>query len=214
MNYQALRLKMVEEQLIRRGIKNSRVLEAFRQVERERFVPDAEKAHAYDDHPLPIGMAQTISQPYIVALMTEALQLIGKEKVLEIGTGSGYQSAILAKLAPDVYSIERIPDLAEKTQGLLAAMGCTNVHIRIGDGTLGWPEEAPFDRIIITAATPEIPAPMVSQLNEGGRIVYPQGQLFHQELTVGVKHAGLIKNETLCSCMFVPLIGKHGMKNG
>jgi len=214
MDYQALRRKMVDEQIARRGIKNARVLEAFRQVEREQFVPDSEKTHAYEDFPLPIGLGQTISQPYIVALMTEALQLIGKEKVLEIGTGSGYQCAILAKLAHSVYSIERLAELAQHAKTIVEGMGYANIHIKTGDGSLGWIEEAPFDRIIITAAIPDIPQPLIAQLREGGRMVYPQGELYHQALTVAVKENNELKTEILCGCIFVPLIGKHGMING
>jgi protein-L-isoaspartate(D-aspartate) O-methyltransferase len=214
MDYQALRRKMVEEQISRRGIKNTRVLEAFLQIEREQFVPDNEKTHAYDDCPLSIGLNQTISQPYIVALMTEALQLIGKEKVLEIGTGSGYQTAILGKLAQSVYSIERLPALAAQARTVVDRIGYTNIRIKTGDGSLGWEEEAPFDRIIITAATPGVPVPLVEQLREEGRMVYPQGQAFQQALTVAVKERGLLKTEVLCGCVFVPLIGKYGIKNG
>ncbi|MFA5099863.1 MAG: protein-L-isoaspartate(D-aspartate) O-methyltransferase [Candidatus Omnitrophota bacterium] len=214
MDYNALRLKMVEEQISRRGIKNSRVLEVFRQVKREQFVPDNEKANAYNDCPLPIGLNQTISQPYIVALMTEALQLIGKEKVLEIGTGSGFQTAVLANLAHSVYSIERLPELAERAKKAVDGLGYTNIHFKTGDGSLGWEDEAPFDRIIITAAAPDVPEPLAEQLREGGRIVYPQGQLFHQALTVAVKENDILKTEVLCGCVFVPLIGKYGIKNG
>jgi protein-L-isoaspartate(D-aspartate) O-methyltransferase len=214
MDYRALRLKMVEEQISRRGIKNSRVLEVFRQIERERFVPDSEKARAYDDCPQSIGFNQTISQPYIVALMTEALQLVGKEKVLEIGTGSGYQTAILAKLARSVNSIERIPELADRARKIVGELGYTNIDIRTGDGSLGWEEEAPFDRIIITAATPDVPLPLAEQLREGGRMVYPQGPAFQQALTLAVKENGVLKTEVLCGCVFVPLIGKYGMRNG
>jgi protein-L-isoaspartate(D-aspartate) O-methyltransferase len=213
MDYLALRLKMVEEQISRRGIKNSRVLDAFRQLEREQFVPEKDQACAYEDHPLPIGLNQTISQPYIVALMTEALQLIGKEKVLEIGTGSGYQTAILATLAQHVYSIERMPELANRAQEVLKNLEFRNITLKTGDGTLGWEEEAPFDRIIITAATPVVPEPLVEQLREGGIMVYPRGELFQQELTIGVKENGLLKTNTLCGCIFVPLIGKYGVKH-
>jgi protein-L-isoaspartate(D-aspartate) O-methyltransferase len=214
MDYRALRQKMVDEQISRRGIKNQRVLDAFLKVERDRFVPDNEKQRAYSDCPLPIGLNQTISQPYIVAYMTEALQLIGKERVLEIGTGSGYQTAILAELAKSVYSIERLPELSERANELLISLGYGNIHLKVGDGTLGWEEEAPFDRIIIAAATPEAPAPLAEQLREGGRMVYPQGGLFQQELTIAVKVNGVLEAERLCGCMFVPLIGKHGIKHG
>ncbi|MBP6920805.1 MAG: protein-L-isoaspartate(D-aspartate) O-methyltransferase [Candidatus Omnitrophica bacterium] len=214
MDHQALRLKMVEDQIVRRGIRDNRVLEAMRRVARDRFVPESEKKNAYNDHPLPIGASQTISQPYIVALMTETLALTGAEKVLEIGTGSGYQTAILAELAQSIYSIERIPELADNARNLLDALGYRNIHIKNADGTLGWPQEAPFDRIIITAAAPEIPGPLVDQLAEGGRLVYPQGQYFQQELTVAHKEKNAIRIERMCGCAFVPLIGKYGLKNG
>ena len=160
MDFQVLRKKMVEEQLIPRGIKNERVLEAFKKIEREKFVPEELRMSAYADYPLPIGEGQTISQPYIVALMTESLLLRGDEKVMEIGTGSGYQTAILSQLAKEVYSIERFDSLAKKTEATLKELGYLNIKIQVGDGTLGWPEEAPFDRIIITAASPRIPLPL------------------------------------------------------
>lgn len=213
MDYQAIRLKMVEDQIVRRGIQDRRVLEALRQVERDRFVPEGEKSHAYNDYPLPIGSDQTISQPYIVALMTELLELAGNEKVLEIGTGSGYQTAIVAKLAGSVFSIERIPELANRAYNLLTELGYGNIHIRNADGSVGWEEEAPFDRIIITAAAPDIPAPLAGQLAEGGILVYPQGQFFQQEMTVAKKINGKIESDRICSCVFVPLIGKYGLKN-
>jgi len=214
MDHQALRLKMVEDQIVRRGIRDNRMLEAMRRVARDRFVPESEKNNAYNDHPLPIGASQTISQPYIVALMTETLALTGAEKVLEIGTGSGYQTAILAELAQSIYSIERIPELADNARNLLDALGYRNIHIKNADGTLGWPQESPFDRIIITAAAPEIPGPLVDQLAEGGRLVYPQGQYFQQELTVAHKEKNVIRIERICGCAFGPLIGKYGLKNG
>jgi len=205
---------MVEEQIARRGINNTGVLDVFMRVERERFVPRDQIKRAYDDCPLPIGSDQTISQPYIAALMTEALRLSGREKILEIGTGSGYQAAILAESAQDVYSIERLPELAERAKTIVNGIGYTNIHIRTGDGSLGWPEEAPFDRIIITAAIPDIPQPLISQLREGGRMVYPLGELYHQALTAAVKENNELKTEILCGCVFVPLIGKHGMTHG
>ncbi|HQJ16024.1 MAG TPA: protein-L-isoaspartate(D-aspartate) O-methyltransferase [Candidatus Omnitrophota bacterium] len=213
MNYQAFRLKMVEDQIVRRGIKDKRVLEAMRHVERDRFVPENEKSRAYNDYPLPIGSNQTISQPYIVALMTELLELTGNEKVLEIGTGSGYQTAILSELAGSVFTIERIPELANRAKSLLQEIGYGNIHIRNADGSLGWEEEAPFDRIIITAAAPDIPAPLAAQLAEGGILVYPRGQSFQQEMTVAKRIKGKIESGRICSCVFVPLIGKYGLKN-
>lgn len=204
---------MVEQQISRRGIRDPRVLNAFTKVEREFFVPENEQDLSYHDGPLPIGFGQTISQPYIVALMTEALAIESTSRVLEIGTGSGYQAAILSKLARMVYSVERIPELAQNAQGLLGRLGYTNVKIKTGDGTLGWTEESPFDRIIITAATPEAPGPLIEQLKEGGIIVYPQGKIFFQDLMAAKKVDGELKAERLCGCMFVPLIGKYGMKN-
>ena len=203
---------MVEEQLIPRGIKNERVLEAFIKIERHRFVPEELSASAYADYPLPIGEGQTISQPYIVALMTEALLLTGNEKVLEIGTGSGYQAAILSELVKEVYSIERFDSLAKKTEATLKELGYLNIKIKIGDGTFGWPEEAPFDRIIITAASPRIPLPLAEQLNEGGKIILPLGDGFSQLLTLGNKINGKIETTEICNCVFVPLVGKYACK--
>ena len=213
MDFQVLRKKMVEEQLIPRGIKNERVLEAFKKIEREKFVPEELRISAYADYPLPIGEGQTISQPYIVALMTESLLLAGDEKVMEIGTGSGYQTAILSQLAKEVYSIERFDSLAKKTEATLKELGYLNIKIQVGDGTLGWPEEAPFDRIIITAASPRIPLPLVEQLKEGGKIILPLGDSFSQLLTLGDKKSGEIETTEICNCVFVPLVGKYACKD-
>ncbi|MBM3246102.1 MAG: protein-L-isoaspartate(D-aspartate) O-methyltransferase [Candidatus Omnitrophica bacterium] len=210
MDYAALRKKMVEEQLILRQIKDQRVLEAFSKIERHRFVPEELKINAYADFPLPIGEWQTISQPYIVALMTEYLGLGGSEKILEIGTGSGYQTAILAELAKEVYTIERVETLAKKAQTIFDELGYTNVKIKISDGTLGWQEEAPFDRIIITAASPRIPLPLTEQLREGGKMILPLGESFSQILTLVEKKNGELKLTPVCGCVFVPLIGKYG----
>jgi protein-L-isoaspartate(D-aspartate) O-methyltransferase len=211
-NYTALRKEMVEGQILARGIKNRRVLEAFYKVERHKFVPVEFEYNAYADFPLSIGENQTISQPYIVALMTESLGLEGKEKVLEIGTGSGYQTAILAEISRQVCTIERIESLGKKAEKLLGELGYTNIKVAIGDGTLGWPEESPFDRIIITAATPRIPLPLVEQLKEGGKLILPQGQGLGQILTLAEKKQGTLQYQEICGCMFVPLIGKYGMK--
>ena len=212
MDYETLKKRMVDEQLIPRGIKDSRVLEVLGKVERHRFVPEISRSSAYADHPLPIGDNQTISQPYIVALMTESLQLTGKERVLEIGTGSGYQAAVLAELAGEIYSVERIGTLANKAQDLLISLGVANVHIKVGDGTLGWPEEAPFDRIIITAASPIVPQPLLYQLKDGGKLLLPLGETYSQVLTLIEKKKDKFEHTDICACVFVPLVGKYGWK--
>lgn len=201
---------MVEEQLIPRGIKNQRLLEAFYKIERHKFIPEELRSSAYADFPVPIGENQTISQPFIVALMTEALDLTGKEKVLEIGTGSGYQSAILAELAGEVYSIERFESLGKRAQETLNSLGYTNIKIKIGDGTLGWPEESPFERIIITAASPRVPLPLTEQLKENGKMILPLGESFGQVLTLVEKKKNKLESTQICGCVFVPLIGKFG----
>ena len=210
MNYEILRKRMVDEQLAPRGIKNKNVLEAFSNVERHKFIPEDSRSSAYADFPVPIGEGQTISQPYIVALMTECLSLTGQEKVLEIGTGSGYQAAILAGLAKEVYSVERFGKLAQSAQKTLDELGYTNIKIKVGDGTLGWPEEAPFDRIIITAASPRIPLPLTEQLKEGGKLILPLGESFSQALTLVEKKSGKLESVQVCGCVFVPLVGKYG----
>lgn len=213
MDYKILRNRMVEEQLIPRGINDSGVLEAFRKVERHIFLPEDLRGSSYADFPVPIGEGQTISQPYIVALMTELLALTGKEKVLEIGTGSGYQTAILAELSKEVYSIERFPNLAKAAKDRLDKLGYTNITIKVGDGSLGWQEIAPFDRILITAATPRIPLPLNEQVKDGGRLVLPMGETFSQVLTVGIKKRNKLELTQICGCVFVPLVGKYGLKN-
>ena len=205
---------MVEEQLLPRGIKNCKVLDAFYKVQRHKFIPEDLKITAYADFPVPIGNGQTISQPYIVALMTECLELTGKEKILEIGTGSGYQAAILAELAGEVYSIERFADLAKNAEQLLIhELGYKNINLRVDDGTLGWPEAAPFDRIIITAASPRIPLPLIEQLKEGGKLILPLGESMSQVLTVVEKRHDKLDSIQVCGCVFVPLVGKFGWKN-
>src|SRR5438132_14381256 len=166
---------MLDHQLMRRGVIDSRVLAAMRKVPRHLFVQEALRERAYGDHPLPIGEEQTISQPFIVGLMTSLLELTGREKVLEVGTGSGYQTAVLAELARRVCSIERLPRLAERARATLEALGYDNVWVRVGNGTLGWPDQAPFDRIIVTAGGPSVPPPLFQQLAEGGRMVVPVG---------------------------------------
>ncbi len=210
MDYEILRKRMVQEQLIPRGIKNPTVLNVFSKIERHKFIPESLRSSAYADFPLSIGEGQTISQPYIVALMTECLDLTGKEKVLEIGTGSGYQTAILAELAGEVYSIERFEVLTERAQTLLSELGYKNIKIKVGDGTLGWEEAAPFDRIIITAASPKIPLPLIEQLADSGKLILPLGESLAQVLTLVEKKEGKLKSMDICGCVFVPLVGKHG----
>lgn len=201
---------MVEEQLVRRGIVDARVLDAMRKTPREKFVETALEDRAYGDHPLPIGEGQTISQPYMVALMTSLLELTGTEKVLEIGTGSGYQTAVLAELARRVCSVERIPSLAARARTTLEGLGYTNVWVRIANGSLGWPDEAPFDRILVTAAAPGAPPPLFDQLAEGGRMVLPIGDATTQTLTVVEKANGAMRTREEAGCIFVKLIGKYG----
>ena len=208
-DFERLRKKMVETQLIPRGIKDKKVIEAFLVVPREKFVSENLKEFAYDDTPLPIGEGQTISQPYIVALMTELLQLKGGEKVLEIGTGSGYQAAVLSEIGCDVYSVERIPSLATRAGKILQQLGYI-VKIKIGDGTLGWEEYAPYDGIIVTAAGPKTPQSLLTQLKEGGRIVMPVGDMYLQELIRITKVKGKFIKENFGGCQFVPLKGKEG----
>jgi protein-L-isoaspartate(D-aspartate) O-methyltransferase len=204
------RLKMVEEQIFSRGIKDAKLIAAMKKIPRHLFVEEALQNQAYNDHPLPIGEKQTISQPYMVALMTEALLLTGKEKALEIGTGSGYQTAILAELSEKVFSIERIRPLALRARKLLYELGYFNVEIKIFDGTLGWMEESPFDAIMVTAGSPDIPQTLLDQLAIGGRLVIPVGDAFVQDLIRVVKTEEGIKKEDLGGCRFVKLIGKYG----
>jgi len=208
-DFERLRKKMVETQLIPRGIRDRKVIEAFLIVQREKFVPENLKESAYDDTPLPIGEGQTISQPYIVALMTELLQLKGEEKVLEVGTGSGYQAAILSEIGCEVYSVERISTLATKAGKILQQLGY-KVKIKMGDGTLGWEEYAPYDGIIVTAGGPKIPQSLLTQLKEGGRIVMPVGDMFSQDLIRITKVKGKFIKENFGPCQFVPLKGKEG----
>lgn len=211
MNFDTARKKMVESQIITRGIHDRHVIEAMLKIPRHLFVEEAMAAQAYNDNPLPIGEKQTISQPYMVALMTELLQLKGKEKVLEIGTGSGYQAAVLAVLADHVYTMERIRPLALKARKALDSLGLLNVNIRIDDGTCGWEEEAPFDAILVTAGAPEIPEKLVAQLAVGGRLVIPVGNQLSQVLVRVVKQMdGTFTVEDSIGCRFVKLIGKYG----
>jgi protein-L-isoaspartate(D-aspartate) O-methyltransferase len=210
MEYEGRREKMVRTQIEARGVHDPAVLRALRKIQRHRFVPEAFREQAYDDMPLPIGHKQTISQPYTVAVMSEALGLTGKERALEIGTGSGYQSAILAELAEWVYSIERIPELAKSAREVLDQLGYDNVAIRVGDGTRGWKSEAPFDCIIVTAGGPQVPEPLLQQLAEAGRLVIPVGDPYTQSLT-RVTHRGReFITENLGAYRFVELIGEYG----
>ncbi len=207
--YARERERMVDEQLASRGVTDPRVVAAMRRVPRHRFVQEALRARAYGDHPLPIGEEQTISQPFIVGLMTSLLELSGHEKVLEVGTGSGYQTAVLAALARRVCSIERLPRLAERARAILESLGSGNVWVRVGNGALGWPDEAPFDCIIVTAGGPSIPPPLVQQLAEGGRMVLPVGRPESQTLTVVENVGGEIRQRTHGECKFVKLVGKY-----
>jgi len=203
---------MVEEQLRARGIKDERVLAAMEKVARHLFVDERLQAMAYDDSALSIGEGQTISQPYMVAVMTELLELKGDEKVLEIGTGSGYQAAILSVLASEVFTLERIKVLAEKARIHLQAQNCTNVHVIVSDGTTGLPEHSPYDGIVVTAAAPHIPQKYIEQLKVGGRLVIPVGSRFSQILyKIKKTPEGTIRSEST-PCVFVPLIGKEGWR--
>ena len=205
-----LRRRMVEEQIRRRGVRDERVLSAMEEVPRHLFIPKEIRHLAYEDDPLPIGEGQTISQPYIVAEMTAALRLSGTEKVLEIGTGSGYQTAILARLCRELVTIERLPSLSADAQRRLSTMDVRNVTFVVGDGSLGSPEHAPFDRILSAAASPSVPAPWVSQLSEGGIIVLPVGGRYEQELTRVTRSGSRTETEGLGGCRFVPLVGMYG----
>lgn len=204
------RERMIEEQLVPRGISDPRVLEAMRQVPRHLFVEDAMQAHAYGDFPLPIGSGQTISQPYIVALMTEALQLKGSERVLEIGTGSGYQAAILSRLCLRVYTIERIDALVGRARRVFDRLRYHNIVSRIDDGTEGWSAEAPFDGILVTAGGPRIPDPLLAQLADPGRLVIPVGDQGVQDLQLVEKRDGGLTVRTIEQVRFVDLIGAYG----
>ncbi|MDR2017442.1 MAG: protein-L-isoaspartate(D-aspartate) O-methyltransferase [Syntrophobacterales bacterium] len=205
---------MVDTQVVTRGIKDERVIRALQEVPRHLFVDEAFRPQAYDDNPLPIGEKQTISQPYIVALMTEALRLQGTETMLEIGTGSGYQTAILARLAEQVYSIERIPGLAKRARKIFDALKCTNIVVTISDGTMGWKEHAPYDRIIVTAAAPQPPKTLLNQLGIEGRLVIPVGDESSQNLMMYTRdNDGQFSSENLGGCRFVKLIGEQGWKD-
>ena len=209
-NAEEAREWMVEKQLVPRGIRDPRVLEAMRRVPRHRFVPKDMEFEAYDDRPLHIGHGQTISQPYIVALMTEALELAGAEKTLEIGTGSGYQAAVLAELSSWVYTVERVRDLQDRSRRILDDLGYTNIRYRVFNGTLGWEEHQPYDAIIVTAGAPRVPDALLEQLADGGRLVIPVGDRFSQMLTKLTKRDGKISRQNLGGCRFVSLVGEQG----
>jgi protein-L-isoaspartate(D-aspartate) O-methyltransferase len=210
-DFTEMRKRMVETQIAGRGITDKKVLDAFLNVPREKFVPDRLQGYAYDDSPLSIGEGQTISQPYIVALMTGSLKVEKDMKVLEVGAGSGYQYAILAELGCEVYSVERISVLAEKAEKLLKELGY-DVNIKVGDGTLGWKEFAPYDSIIVTAGGPVIPPSLFAQLKEGGRMIMPVGDVYIQDLILVTKSKGRMIKENLGGCQFVQLKGDEGWK--
>jgi protein-L-isoaspartate(D-aspartate) O-methyltransferase len=208
--YAAQRAEMIEKQLRRRGITDGAVLAAMMAVPRHEFVPEELRSRAYEDAPLPIGGGQTISQPYIVAAMTSALRLQPGDRVLEIGTGCGFQAAVLSHLAREVFTIELRPELASAASEKLARLGYHNVHVHCGDGTFGLPEFAPFDAVLVAAAAPEVPEPLLAQLAEAGRLIIPVGDADNQELRLVEKHAGVFSSKMLEGCRFVPLVGHHG----
>lgn len=214
MAYEIERNRMVDEQLIPRGINDPRVLEAFRKVPRHKFVSKMLLGEAYADYPLPIGEGQTISQPYMVAVMTQCLKLKGGESVLEVGTGSGYQTAILAELAKKVFTVERFRALADKARETLEALGYKNSEIRVGDGSVGWEERGPYNAILVTAGAPEIPYSLVQQLADNGRLVIPIGDAYSQVLTVVERNKDKTISTEVCGCVFVPLVGEEGWKEG
>jgi protein-L-isoaspartate(D-aspartate) O-methyltransferase len=211
-DFNRLRNHMVDEQLARRGITSVPVLDAMRKVERHKFVPSAVAADAYGDFPLPIGEGQTISQPYIVAFMTEALNLKSTDRVLEIGTGSGYQAAILAEICKEVYTIEIFESLGERAAGLLKSLGYKNIFVRVGDGYEGWPEGAPFDAIMVTCSPSKVPQPLQDQLKEGGRMIIPVGDAYTQELVLITKEKGKLKQQSRLPVRFVPMRDSRGKR--
>jgi len=208
--FETIRQRMVQEQLTSRGIDDSKVLDVMGEVPRHLFVDDAMQANAYGDYPLPIVDGQTISQPFIVAYMTQALQLTGVEKVLEIGTGSGYQAVILSRLCEKVYTVERLNSLLARARRIFDRLHCYNIQSRLDDGTLGWPEYAPYDAIMVTAGGPEIPEPLLAQLADPGRMVIPVGDQDVQELQLVTRKDGLIQVEVLERVRFVNLVGEYG----
>jgi len=212
-DYHLNRERMVKNQFIPRGIKDKDVLRVMRKVPRHLFIDKDLIEEAYDDHPLPIGHKQTISQPYIVALMTEALTLTGKEKTLELGTGSGYQTALLAELSRNVYTLERIRPLMEKSRSLLSELGYENIFFKVFDGTAGWKEHALYDAVIVTAGAPKIPGPLMEQMADGGRMIIPVGNKSSQELIKITRVGDDYREENLGGCRFVDLVGVHGWKS-
>jgi protein-L-isoaspartate(D-aspartate) O-methyltransferase len=208
----AERIKMVNEQIAYRGILNPRLLAVMRSVPRHRFVPPDDLAWAYADGPLPIGHGQTISQPYIVALMTELLNLTSSAHLLEVGTGSGYQAAVLAMLSAEVHTVEVVPELARHAEDLLKELRYTNIHVHLADGSLGWPEAAPYDGILVAAAAPEVPPPLLDQLAEGGQLVIPVGGRGFQQLEIWERKGKQYSQKKNISVAFVPLRGEHGWK--
>ena len=214
MDFTNQRHHMVDYQLKKRGILSYKVLEAMRKVPRHRFVPQESLSSAYNDSPLSIGEGQTISQPYMVALMTECLQLEREERVLEVGTGSGYQTAILAEMAREVYTIEVHEELSHKAEKLLHELGYHDIHFKVGDGGKGWEDESPFDGIIVTAGSPDIPSTLKDQLEDGGRLVIPVGSRFVQTLYRITRAGERFHKKEFTSCVFVPLVGEHGWEKG
>ncbi|RME88995.1 MAG: protein-L-isoaspartate(D-aspartate) O-methyltransferase [Anaerolineae bacterium] len=208
------RERMVEEQIAARGLRDPRLLAAFESVPRHLFVPEDMRHLAYADGPLPIGFGQTISQPYIVALMTDLLKLKGTERVLEVGTGSGYQAAILAHMAAEVHTVEIIPELAARAEKVLRELGLENVHCHLGDGSLGWDEAAPYDGILVAAAAPDVPETLLNQLSDGARLVLPVGGRGFQELECWERRGKKFKRRAITPVAFVPLRGKHGWGGG
>lgn len=211
-DFKSLQEEMVTQQIMRRGVVTPRVIEAFKKVPRHLFVPEQFQSHSYNDHPLPIGEGQTISQPYIVALMTDLLDLSGEDKILEIGTGSGYQAAILAELGKEVYTTERHKLLAERAEKILKELNYQNVKVLVGDGTKGWKEFSPYQKIIVTASAPDVPQPLFIQLDEMGKLVIPIGGRWSQDLILIEKRKGKMIRKSVCGCVFVPLIGEYGYR--
>lgn len=211
-NEQSDRKQMVRDQLVGRGLRDPRLLSAFESMPRHLFVPEEYRQHAYADGPLPIGFNQTISQPYIVAFMTHLLELTGRERVLEVGTGSGYQAAILSQLAAEVHTLEIVPELFASAEKTLGELGCANVHCHLADGSLGWTDAAPYDGILVTAAAPSAPQTLLSQLAEGGRMVLPVGDRGYQELEIWRKADGKFSRRPSLGVAFVPLRGEYGWK--
>lgn len=209
-DYAAAREAMVRDQLQRRGITDTRVLQAMREVPRHLFVPPERRRDAYSDRPLPIGEEQTISQPYMVAVMLQSLALPGNARVLEVGTGSGYQAAVLSRLATQVYTMEYFPTLAEQARAVLERLGYTNVQVIVGDGSVGLPQYAPYDGIVVPAAAPRVPQPLLEQLEAGGRLVIPVGEATAQELLIVTRQGNTYTQERSVPCRFVPLLGQEG----